>query len=61
MTSPPDPLLETLVNDFGANYAFALDLLQEYRRDRNRGIVADFDRDLSRPTINQQYSCFTEI
>ena len=29
-----DPLLDTLVNDFGANYVFALDLLEEYRRDR---------------------------
>jgi 2-oxoglutarate decarboxylase len=34
MSTPADPLLETLVHDFGANYAFALDLLQEYRRDR---------------------------
>ena len=33
MTTPADPLLEALVKDFGANYAFALDLLQEYRRD----------------------------
>jgi len=34
MATPAEPLLEKLVNDFGANYAFALDLLQEYRRDR---------------------------
>ena len=29
-----DPLVDALVNDFGANYVFALDLLQQYRRDR---------------------------
>jgi multifunctional 2-oxoglutarate metabolism enzyme len=29
-----DPLLETLVNDFGGNYVFALDLLEQYRGDR---------------------------
>src|SRR5512143_2669290 len=34
MATPADPLLEKLVDDFGANYGFALDLLQEYRRDR---------------------------
>jgi multifunctional 2-oxoglutarate metabolism enzyme len=28
------PLLETLVNDFGGNYVFALDLLEMYREDR---------------------------
>ena len=32
--TPADPLVESLVNDFGANYVFALDLLEEYRRDR---------------------------
>src|SRR5512143_2107763 len=36
MATPADPLLEKLVDDFGANYGFALDLLQEYRRDRKR-------------------------
>ncbi|MGE0452086.1 MAG: multifunctional oxoglutarate decarboxylase/oxoglutarate dehydrogenase thiamine pyrophosphate-binding subunit/dihydrolipoyllysine-residue succinyltransferase subunit [Vicinamibacteria bacterium] len=29
-----DPVLESLVSDFGGNYAFALDLFDEYRRDR---------------------------
>jgi 2-oxoglutarate dehydrogenase E1 component len=29
-----DPIIESLVNDFGGNYAFALDLLEDYRRDR---------------------------
>src|SRR5262245_55283647 len=29
-----DPILEALVNDFGGNYAFALDLLEQYRQDR---------------------------
>jgi len=29
-----DPVIESLVNDFGGNYAFALDLLEDYRRDR---------------------------
>ncbi len=33
--APTDPLVDLLVNDFGANYAFALDLLDEYRRDRH--------------------------
>ena len=27
-TEAADPLLETLVNDFGGNYVFALDLLE---------------------------------
>ncbi len=30
-----DPLLETLVNDFGGNYVFALDVLEQYRSDRH--------------------------
>ena len=34
MSAAADPLLETLVNDFGGNYAFALDLLEQYRQDR---------------------------
>jgi 2-oxoglutarate dehydrogenase E1 component len=34
MSTAADPLLETLVNDFGGNYAFALDLLEQYRQDR---------------------------
>jgi len=33
-TPPPDPLLDKLVGDFGGNYVFALDLLEEYRQDR---------------------------
>src|SRR4029453_7637135 len=33
-TVPADPLLETLVNDFGGNYQFALDVLDQYRADR---------------------------
>src|SRR5512147_1003532 len=46
-----EPLLETLVNDFGSNYAFALDLLEEYRRDRSgvdTGWRAYFDQALGR-------------
>jgi 2-oxoglutarate decarboxylase len=31
---PPAPLVDALVNDFGANYVFALDLFEQYRRDR---------------------------
>jgi 2-oxoglutarate decarboxylase len=33
-TAPAEPLLDTLVNDFGGNYVFALDLLEQYRKDR---------------------------
>ncbi len=29
-----DPLVETLISDFGGNYVFALDLLESYRADR---------------------------
>jgi 2-oxoglutarate dehydrogenase E1 component len=29
-----DPLLDSLINDFGGNYVFALDLLEQYRADR---------------------------
>ncbi|MGE5125621.1 MAG: multifunctional oxoglutarate decarboxylase/oxoglutarate dehydrogenase thiamine pyrophosphate-binding subunit/dihydrolipoyllysine-residue succinyltransferase subunit, partial [Betaproteobacteria bacterium] len=32
-TPQPEPLLETLVGDFGGNYAFALEQLEQYRRD----------------------------
>ena len=28
-----DPLVDALVNDFGGNYVFALDILEQYRRD----------------------------
>jgi 2-oxoglutarate decarboxylase len=31
--TPVDPLVDTLVSDFGGNYAFALDLLEQFRRD----------------------------
>ncbi|HUL79113.1 MAG TPA: 2-oxo acid dehydrogenase subunit E2, partial [Vicinamibacteria bacterium] len=34
MSATADPLLETLVNDFGGNYLFAVDLLEQYRQDR---------------------------
>jgi hypothetical protein len=33
-TAATDPLLDALVNDFGGNYVFALDLLEQYRQDR---------------------------
>ncbi len=33
-TATTDPLLDSLVNDFGGNYVFALDLLEQYRQDR---------------------------
>jgi len=33
-TTAPEPLLDTLVSDFGGNYPFALDLLGQYRQDR---------------------------
>ena len=33
-TAANDPFLNALVNDFGGNYAFALDLLEQYRQDR---------------------------
>src|SRR5688572_23494862 len=32
--TPEAPLVDALVNDFGANYVFALDLLEQYRGDR---------------------------
>jgi 2-oxoglutarate dehydrogenase E1 component len=35
MATATDPLLDALVTDFGGNYAFALELLEEYRRDRS--------------------------
>lgn len=34
MATANDPLLDALVNDFGGNYVFALDLLEQYRQDR---------------------------
>jgi len=46
-TQVADPLLETLVNEFGGNYVFALDVLAQYRQDR-RSVEASwrdyFDR-----------------
>jgi 2-oxoglutarate dehydrogenase E1 component len=51
-TTEADPLLETLVNDFGTNYTFALDLLEQYRQDRaavDAGWRAYFDQALGRP------------
>ena len=46
-TQPADPLLESLINDFGSNYVFALDVLEQYRHDR-RSVEASwreyFDR-----------------
>ena len=33
-TPQADPLLDKLVSDFGGNYVFALDLLEQYRQDR---------------------------
>ncbi len=50
-TSAVDPLLETLVRDFGGNYTFALDLLVQYREDRasvDAGWRAYFDKALGR-------------
>ena len=35
-TSQADPLLDRLVSDFGGNYVFALDVLEQYRQDRTR-------------------------
>src|SRR5512142_33184 len=32
-TAAQDPLVESLVSDFGGNYVFALDLLDQYRQD----------------------------
>ncbi len=34
MATAIDPLVDSLVSDFGSNYVFALDLLEQYRRDR---------------------------
>jgi 2-oxoglutarate dehydrogenase E1 component len=51
-TQAPEPLLETLVNDFGGNYVFALDVLEQYRSDR-RSVDASwreyFDKALGVP------------
>ncbi len=52
MSTAADPLLETLVGDFGGNYVFALDLLEQYRQDR-RNVDATwrtyFDKALGLP------------
>src|SRR5512141_2994605 len=52
MSTSADPLLETLVNDFGGNYVFALDLLEQYRLDRKNVDAtwrAYFDKALGLP------------
>jgi multifunctional 2-oxoglutarate metabolism enzyme len=33
-TASADPLFDALISDFGGNYVFALDLLEQYRKDR---------------------------
>jgi 2-oxoglutarate dehydrogenase E1 component len=51
-TAAADPLIETLVNDFGGNYVFALDLLEMYREDRasvDPSWRAYFDKATGRP------------
>ncbi len=51
-TAVADRVLNALVNDFGGNYAFALDLLEEYQRDRGAVDVSwreYFDRVTGRP------------
>ncbi len=57
MSTTADPLLETLVNDFGGNYVFALDLLEQYRQDR-RSVDATwrayFDKALGLPPEAEQ-------
>ncbi len=55
--SEADPLLETLVNDFGGNYTFALDLLEQYRKDRasvDPGWRTYFDKALGRAPEPEQ-------
>ena len=52
MGAAAEPLLETLVHDFGGNYVFALDVLEQYRHDR-RSVDASwrsyFDKALGQP------------
>jgi 2-oxoglutarate dehydrogenase E1 component len=52
MAQTIDPLVNALVADFGGNYVFALDVLEDYRRDR-RSVEASwreyFDRALGLP------------
>jgi multifunctional 2-oxoglutarate metabolism enzyme len=52
MSTAADPLLDKLVGDFGGNYVFALDLLEQYRQDR-RSVDPSwreyFDAALGRP------------
>ncbi|HET8646719.1 MAG TPA: 2-oxo acid dehydrogenase subunit E2, partial [Vicinamibacteria bacterium] len=55
-TAPADPLLETLVADFGGNYVFALDQLELYRQDRRaveKGWRDYFDRALGVPLADE--------
>jgi len=57
MSTAADPLLETLVNDFGGNYVFALDLLEQYRQDRKSVDAtwrAYFDKALGLPPEAEQ-------
>ena len=57
MSTTADPLLETLVNDFGGNYVFALDLLEQYRQDRRSVDTtwrAYFDKALGLPPEAEQ-------
>ena len=57
MSTAADPLLETLVNDFGGNYVFALDLLEQYRQDRKSVDAtwrAYFDKALGLPPEGEQ-------
>src|SRR3954468_2424056 len=35
MADSPDPIIDSLIRDFGGNYTFALDLLDSYRQDRS--------------------------
>ena len=49
----PDPLVDALVSDFGGNYVFALELLEQYRQDRRSvdGTWREyFDRITGRPS-----------
>ena len=57
MSTATDPLLETLVTDFGGNYIFALDLLEMYREDRasvDPSWRTYFDKATGRPSQSEQ-------
>jgi len=56
MSTATDPLLETLLSDFGGNYVFAVDLLEMYQEDR--GSVDPswrtyFDKAMGRPAESE--------